>query len=155
MALTLSSDIATAFAAAAADPAVAGAIGSDAHPLGGWQLATPQADRRLAELVRLYQQGERPTWAPVLLEAMAPALIPWLAMVNGEPPYVDREDVAQQLVVEVLEEALNLDLGADATHVAQRLLRGAAARVAEQLKEEARWRRRLRQLPPADDSEEV
>ena len=143
MALTLSSDIAAAFASAASNPALAGAIGPDSHVLGGALLATPEADRRLADLVRRYQESDRQTWAPALLEAMAPALIPWLARVNGEPPYLSREDVAQQLVVELLSKALELDLNRDSQHIARRLLRKAAHRVAEQLRQEAANRRHL------------
>ena len=67
----------------------------------GWEL-----DMLWAELIRHFQEGPRQPWATVLLEAMRPDLAAAVAVVPAFPPVVTQEDFAQQLMANLLTDAL-------------------------------------------------
>ncbi|MHB8688957.1 MAG: hypothetical protein ACYC9D_12710 [Candidatus Dormibacteria bacterium] len=55
-----------------------------------------------AGLVRAYQLGPRQKWSPLLIERLGPWLTAARRQLYGVPPYLDQQDVSQELVLEVL-----------------------------------------------------
>lgn len=98
-------------------------------------------DALLTELVGHYRSGHREVWGPVLLEVMAPALFSQLERYRPQGPVVDSDDLAQQMLVEVLEAALSVPLPPGTQHVEQRLLWRVTKRMQRQLQRELRRRR--------------
>ncbi len=109
-------------------------------------------DALLLELIAHYRRGQRQLWAPVLLEVMAPALCQRLQGYLPLRPAMDLDDIAQQLVVELLNAALAIPLPADGQWTERRLLNRATKRIGRWLAREAR--RQKHQLPPLSDSGE-
>jgi hypothetical protein len=106
-------------------------------------LSSPPAkrDQALAAIVISYRAGPRRLWAPVLLDLLNPAMLDCLQRLGEEPPVFDREDLRQQLVVELLHLAATLPLG-DGRYLKRRLIRRANQAVRRRLAREAFRRRR-------------
>jgi hypothetical protein len=60
-----------------------------------------------SEVLRGYVEGPRQPWATVVLEAMCPDLVVTVAAFPALPPAITREEVAQQLITELLSAALD------------------------------------------------
>jgi hypothetical protein len=75
--------------------------------LRDFSLKGPELDALWTELLRHFQDGPRQPWATVLLEAMRPDLAVAVAVVPAFPPAITREEVAQQLIADLLKAALD------------------------------------------------
>jgi hypothetical protein len=93
-------------------------------------------------LVLLYRTGPRPIWAPVLLDFLAPALLARLQRLRVEPPYMEEDDLRQQLVVELLHAAAVMPLPEEPTYLRRRLLDRANQGVRRPLARERRRQKR-------------
>lgn len=133
----LSTQLAVSFVRAVTNPALAAALGRDTELLALRALTTPDADRWLRQILVRYRQKPE-TWAPVLLKALAPILFARLARLTDVLPVIDFDDIAQQLVVEILERALSMPINDDTRFVAQRLLLDAGKEVTRWLRREQR-----------------
>ena len=67
----------------------------------------PELDVLWTDLLRHFQDGPRQLWATVLLEAMRPDLAVAVAVVPAFPPAITRDEVAQQLIADLLAAALD------------------------------------------------
>jgi hypothetical protein len=110
-------------------------------------------DLLLWELVTLYRRGQRQLWAPLLLDVMEQALVHRLHRYQAPDPTFDAGDIAQQLVIEVLEAALDIPLPAEPVWIEARLLKRATKRLQRWLAKEAK-RQSRQQPPPAPDEDE-
>jgi hypothetical protein len=106
-----------------------------------------ERDQALAAIVVSYRAGPRGQWAPVLLDLLNPALLDCLQRLGEEPPVFDREDLRQQLVVDLLHLAATLPLG-DGRYLKRRLIRRANQAVRRWLTREAS--RQSRQISLAE-----
>ena len=72
-------------------------------------LATPpeQRDRMWSDLLHAYVEGPRQPWATVILETMCQDLAVTVALVPAMPPAISHEDIAHQLITELLAAALD------------------------------------------------
>jgi hypothetical protein len=93
-------------------------------------------------LVLLYRSGPRQIWAPVLLDLLAPALLARLQRLRLEPPFMEEEDIRQQLVVELLRAAAYMPLPENSGFLRRRLLDRANQGVWRRLARESRRQRR-------------
>ena len=71
-------------------------------------LAAPAEERDClwGEVLRAYIEGPRQPWATVILEAMCPDLAVTVAITPAMPPAITHDEVAQELITEVLTAAL-------------------------------------------------
>jgi hypothetical protein len=92
-------------------------------------------DQLIAQALTGYRRGPKSFWAPLLLELLAPKLTRKVARLSIVPPFIEFEDVAQQMVMELLEKAATMPLLAD-PKLWERALRLDAT------KEVTRWMRR-------------
>ena len=99
---------------------------------------TPTWDALLREVVESYRLGPKQGWAPVLLEALAPAMTCELLRLRPLAAGVSSEDVSQQLVLEVLAAAALIPLPPGCAYVDRRILMRAHNRVSRWLRREAR-----------------
>jgi hypothetical protein len=67
-------------------------------------------NRLLAQIVCAYRTDSKPKWGPVVLDLLAPTLILMLQGLRPEPPFIDEEEIRQQLVAETLRSAGNIPL---------------------------------------------
>ena len=88
--------------------------------------------------MRRYQAGEMDPWSGVILDAMASRLITAAGRLQPGPGVMDREDLRQQLAVEILAAARCLRLDAEAW-IPRMLMERALRNV-------RRWRRRQLRL---------
>ena len=100
----------------------------------------------LFSLVLLYRAGPRQIWGPLLLDLLAPALLIRLQRLRQEPPFMDEEDVRQQLVVELLQAAAKMPLPENPNFLRSRLLARTNQEVRRKLARE--HRRQARQSAP-------
>ena len=105
--------------------------------LGERGVPTQERDRLLWELIQLYR-SDKQTWAPALLDAVAPALITRLRRFRSPSPIADGEDLAQQMVLEVLRAAASMPLPEGARFVEQRLILHAAKPLSRWLQRESK-----------------
>lgn len=75
--------------------------------LRNFDVSPGESDALWAELIGRYIQGPRANWALVVLEVMRVDLLELLGSLKSLPPAVTREDIAQQLIVELLSAALD------------------------------------------------
>ena len=84
---------------------------SEAGPLvdrlRNFDVSPEESDAIWAELINRYLQGPRADWALVVLEVMRVDLLELLGSLKPLPPTFTREDIAQQLIVELLSAALD------------------------------------------------
>ena len=107
------------------------------------RVGTPQDVRDklwIAALVR-YRTRSKSFWGPVILEMLAPALIQELAQLRALRPYLEEEDLTQQLLLAALEAAACIPLRGRRRFIEQRLARRAATSIKRALEYEARRRR--------------
>ena len=72
-----------------------------------FDVSPEESDALWAELINRYLRGPRADWAVVVLEVMRVDLLEVLGSLKPLPPAVTREDIAQQLIVELLAAALD------------------------------------------------
>jgi hypothetical protein len=72
-------------------------------------LATPpeERDQMWNDVLQAYIAGPRHQWATIVLEAMCPDIAVAVAKIPAIPPAITREEVAQQLITELLIAALD------------------------------------------------
>jgi hypothetical protein len=75
--------------------------------LRAWTAPADTRDRLWAQVLRDYVEGPRTAWATVILEAMCPDLVTTIAAMPAMPPAITHDEVAQQLITELLAAALN------------------------------------------------
>lgn len=121
----------------AAVQATHGATGRRLSALGsGRRLPLSERDQLLLEVVTSYRAGDRNRWGAVLLDVMAPTITTRLQRFSPAGPVADTEDIAQELLLAVLEVALTIDLQAG-RYLERHLLLRAAARVSYRLERES------------------
>lgn len=123
----------------------------------GQRLRLAERDQLLLELVTKYRAGDRQRWGAVLLEVMAPTITERLQRFSPAGPALDTDDIAQELLLAVLEVALRLPLK-DGRYLERRLLLRAAERVSYRLEREADRQAQLDPLSVLDgepDDEET
>jgi len=120
MATSLSTDLPAAYFRALEElPPEAHALISRARAARGRSPA--ERDQALVAVVLSYRKGPRQLWAPVLLGLLGPALLERLQRLGEQPPVLNKEDIRQQLVVELLQLAETLPLR-DGRYLRRRLL---------------------------------
>ena len=100
-----------------------------------------ELDAVYAAVVRSYQHGDRSSWAPLLLEMLAPAILQKLDALFSDTAEADADDIEQQLVLEVLRWASRLRTPDDLRFVDGTILQRATERT-------SRWLRRARRRQP-------
>jgi hypothetical protein len=95
-------------------------------------------DEALRALLRRYRTGNQRLWAPLILDLMAPAIVSRLQRFKAVPPVITEEDIAQQLVLQVLVSAATMPLSEDARYLERSLGMAAAKRVSRWLARESR-----------------
>lgn len=66
-----------------------------------------ERDRMWNHALRAYIEGPRQPWATIVLEAMCPDLAVTVATIPAMPPAITHDEVAQQLITELLAAALD------------------------------------------------
>ena len=123
--------------------------------LQGCRLDPRARDLFLCELLVAYRSNrERSQIAPLILEAVRPQLEVRCLRLSPQEPYLDAEDLAQQLVLEVLDLALCLPLQGGA-FMERRLLLRAIERVTRGLEREVRYRNLVGYYPEEPDEEDA
>ena len=84
-------------------------VGVDDLPsrLRSWRAPAESRDRMWAQVLRAYIEGPRTEWATIILEAMCPDLVITIAAMPAMPPAITHDEVAQQLITELLTAALD------------------------------------------------
>src|ERR1700694_442082 len=98
-------------------------------------LSLKERDGLLYELVLEYRAGNRPLWAPLILDFMATSIKIRVSRYRPQGPTMTIGDVYQQLVCAVLEDALSIPLAGPA-RLERRLLLRSADRVSRGLQRE-------------------
>ncbi len=110
-------------------------------------------DQLLCELLVAYRiTPDRSQIAPLILKAIRPQLEVRRLWLRPREPYLEADDVAQQLVLEILDLALRLPLQ-DGAFLERRLLLRAIERVSRRLKRELRYRNLVGSYPAEPDEE--
>src|SRR5207248_4013509 len=86
-----------------------------------------------ASLLEAYRQGPREQWSGILLDRLGPWLSAAKRQLRAVPPYLDSDDVAQQLAFEVLRIAARWRPACEDRWIPRRLVERAARRVGEAL----------------------
>src|SRR2546427_4654822 len=71
-----------------------------------WRAPAETRDRMWSQVLRDYIEGPRTAWATIILEAMCPDLVITIAAMPAMPPAITHDEVAQQLITELLAAAL-------------------------------------------------
>jgi len=104
-------------------------------------------DQFLCELLVAYRlSAVRSQIAPLILEAVRPQLEVRRLRLRPRQPYLETDDIAQQLVLEILDLALRLPLQ-EGAFLERRLLLRAIERVTRRLKRELRYRNLVGSYP--------
>ena len=110
-------------------------------------------DQLLCELLVAYRKtAVRSQIAPLILQAVRPQLEVRRLRLRPREPYFEAGDVAQQLVLEILDLALRLPLQ-DGAFLERRLLLRAIERVTRRLKRELRYRNLVGSYPAEPEEE--
>ena len=72
-----------------------------------WRAPAETRDRMWSQVLRDYIEGPRTAWATIILEAMCPDLVITIAAMPAMPPAITHDEVAQQLITELLAAALD------------------------------------------------
>src|SRR2546427_9961079 len=72
-----------------------------------WRAPAETRDRMWSQVLRDYIEGPRAAWATIILEAMCPDLVITIAAMPAMPPAISHDEVAQQLITELLAAALD------------------------------------------------
>lgn len=97
-----------------------------------------QRDVLVSRAVTGYRRGPKTFWGPLLLELLAPKLTRKLARLSSVPPFVQPEDLAQLLVLELLQAASTFPLPADTRRWERSLRLEAVKQVTRSMKREGR-----------------
>jgi hypothetical protein len=112
-------------------------------------------DQLLCELLIAYRIARnRSQVAPLILEVVRPQLEVRRRRLSPQEPYLEAEDIAQQLAHEVLDLALRLPLQ-HGTFLERRLLLRAIERVTRGLRREVRYRNLVSYYPEEPGGEEA
>jgi hypothetical protein len=84
-------------------------------------------------LLEAYREGPRSKWSPLLVARLGPWLGATAQQLHAVPPYLDREDVSQQLVLEVLSIAARWRPVCEDRWIPRRLVERAARKVLRSL----------------------
>src|SRR5258708_17766849 len=72
-----------------------------------WRAPAETRDRMWSQVLRDYIEGPRTAWATIILEAMCPDLVITISAMPAMPPPLTHDEVAQQLITELLTAALD------------------------------------------------
>jgi hypothetical protein len=97
-----------------------------------------ERNRALADIVAAYRAGPRQLWAPVILDLVAPALLDRLQHFIARPPFLEQEDLSQQLVLQLLHAAATMRVAGDGRNLKSALVARAAKAVSRHLAREHR-----------------
>jgi hypothetical protein len=86
-----------------------------------------------AELLEAYRTGPRQKWSALLIERLGPWLTAARQQLYAVPPYLEQEDVAQELVLEVLRIASRWRPVCEDRWIPRRLVERAARKVVKSL----------------------
>jgi DNA-directed RNA polymerase specialized sigma24 family protein len=86
-----------------------------------------------ADLLEAYRTGDRERWSGRIIERLGPWLTAARRQLHAVPPYLDEEDVAQELLVEVLRTASRWRPVCEDRWIPRRLVERAARRVVKSL----------------------
>ena len=86
-----------------------------------------------AGLVEAYRMGPKDKWSELLIERLGPWLTAARQQLHAVPPYLDRDDIAQQLIVEVLQIASRWRPVCEDRWIPRRLVERAARKVLKAL----------------------
>jgi len=106
--------------------------------VGAIKVSPRRRDEALLALLRRFRSGNQRLWAPLILDLMAPAIVTRLQRFKAVPPVISEEDIAQQLVLQVLIAAATMPLPEDAHFLERSLLLAAAKPVSRWLRRESR-----------------
>jgi hypothetical protein len=106
-------------------------------------------DQALHALIKRYRNGNQRLWAPLILDLMAPAIVTRLQRYSPAPPVITEEDIAQQLVLQILIAAATMPIPEDGAFLERALLKAAAKPVSRWLQREDR--RQEYELPLLED----
>ena len=67
-----------------------------------WGAPPDTRDQMWTQVLRDYVNGPRAAWATIILEAMCPDLVITIAAMPAMPPAITHDEVAQQLITELL-----------------------------------------------------
>lgn len=95
--------------------------------------AATEQPKSWASLFAAYREGPPDRWSGLLLERLGPWLTVAKRQLRAVPPYLDLDDVAQQLALEVLRIATRWRPGCEDRWIPRRLVERAARRVGEGL----------------------
>src|SRR6266545_7619042 len=98
--------------------------------------ATPAEPLTWSELVSAYRRAPSEHRSAVLIERLGPWLTNARKTLSAVPPFAEVEDVAQQLVLEVLELAAHWQPGTEDQWIARRLVEAATRKVRRSLRRE-------------------
>jgi len=96
----------------------------------------PEPELSWSALLAAYRLGPKERWSGSLLDRLGPWLTKARHRLIAEPPYFDQEDVAQQLVVEVLRSAARWQPRCEDRWIPRRLVEAAERRVRQTLTRE-------------------
>lgn len=102
-----------------------------------------------AALLEAYRTGPKEKWSDLLVARLGPWLTTARQQLHAVPPYLDRDDVAQQLLLEVLQIASRWRPVCEDRWIPRRLVERAARKVLKALLAE-----RLDQTVELDDNQE-
>jgi DNA-directed RNA polymerase specialized sigma24 family protein len=94
--------------------------------------ATP-APTTWAGLLEAYRTGSKQTWSPPLIERLGPWLAAARKQLHAVPPYLDQEDIAQELILEVLRIASRWRPVCEDRWIPRRLVERAARKLLKSL----------------------
>jgi hypothetical protein len=86
-----------------------------------------------AGLLEAYRLGSKQRWSGLLIERLAPWLTAARKQLHAVPPYLDQEDIAQELVLEVLRIASRWRPVCEDRWIPRRLVERAARKVLKSL----------------------
>lgn len=101
-------------------------------------VALPERDRTLAQIVAAYRVGHRQLWGGILLDLAAPALLEVLRHFHAHYAALDDEDVSQHLVAQFLHAVATLRIPHDGRGLRRKLVSRAAKATSRRLYRERR-----------------
>ena len=104
-------------------------------------VALPERNRTLAQIVAAYRVGHRQLWGGILLDLAAPALLEVLQRFDARYAVLDDEDVSQQLVMQFLHSVATMRIPHDGRGLRRKLVSRAAKATARRLGRE--WRHQI------------
>ena len=114
-------------------------------------------DRLIAQALIGYRRGPKNFWGPLLLELLAPKLTTLVSRMSTVEPFIDSEDVGQQLLLELLAAAASMPLPTNSRRWERALRLRAKTRLTRWMAREER--RQLSSLPlealESDEDEEA